>query len=88
MEARLIAYVVGVALSIAASFAAIASQSDKFVGVHEVPPFVCDRVELVADLTVGRSGGGVGAGGRERVRPDGVRVPGSCNAICAHGAGV
>src|SRR5512145_2379497 len=59
-EARLIAYVLGVVLVVGASLAAIANQSDHFVGVHEVPPFVCDRVELVPGLAADRSAGGVG----------------------------
>ncbi len=43
----LAARIAGVALLAAASLAAIADQSGRFVGVHEVPPFVCDRVEIV-----------------------------------------
>jgi hypothetical protein len=46
----------------------VASQSDRFVGVHELPPFVCDRVELVA----GRS---------DWVVPQEVPTPGG-NTIC------
>jgi hypothetical protein len=30
----------------------MASQSEQFAGIHDVPRFVCDRVELVADLAV------------------------------------
>lgn len=79
MDPRLIAYVAGVALLMAASFAAIASQSGKFVGVHEVPPFVCDRVELVAGLSHDRAGGG------KRAAPEDAVVSGGCNSIYAHG---
>jgi hypothetical protein len=66
---RLLAYVFGVALLVAASVGTVASQSDRFVGVHELPPFVCDRVELVA----GRSEGGA---------PDESPTPGGGNPVC------
>lgn len=66
---RLLAYVFGVALLVAVSVGTVASQSDRFVGVHELPPFVCDRVELVA----GRS---------ERVAPEKVPAPGGDNPVC------
>jgi hypothetical protein len=51
-QARLIARVVGVALLVVASVSSIASQSDRFLGAREVPPFVCDRVELAHDSAV------------------------------------
>jgi hypothetical protein len=51
-QARTITGVLGVTLVVVASVCSIASQSNRFVGVHEVPPFVCDRVELVPDLAV------------------------------------
>ena len=51
-QARLIARVLGVTLLVVASVSSIASQNDRFLGAHEVPPFVCDRVELVHDLVV------------------------------------
>jgi hypothetical protein len=63
-----LAYVFGVALLVAISVGTVASQSDRFVGVHELPPFVCDRVELVA----GRS---------DWVVPQEVPTPGG-NTIC------
>jgi hypothetical protein len=83
MELRLTAYVVGVALSMATSLAAIASQSGRFVGVHEVPPFVCDRVELVAVLSHHRAGGSTG----ERAPPEDAVIPAGRSSICARGAG-
>ena len=46
MEARLILHVVGVVTLVAASLTAMADQSGRLVGVHEVPPFVAERVEL------------------------------------------
>jgi hypothetical protein len=46
----LIALVFGVTLLAARFDASLASQSERFLGAHEVPPFVCDRIELVADL--------------------------------------
>ena len=65
----------------------MANQSGKFVGVHEIPPFVCDRVEVVPGLTVAPSAGGVGFNGNDRVTPDAVSAPGSRNPICARDAG-
>ncbi|MGH8696337.1 MAG: hypothetical protein ACREVS_07675 [Burkholderiales bacterium] len=87
METRLMVYILGVAFLIAASLAAMANQSGKLVGVHEVPPFVCDRVELVPSLTADRSAGGVGPSRSERVTPDDFLVPGSRDSICALDAG-
>jgi hypothetical protein len=46
MEARLILHVIGVVTLVAASLTAMADQSGRLVGVHEVPPFVAERVEL------------------------------------------
>ena len=46
MESRLILYIVAVLLLVAGSFTAMADQSVKFVGAHEIPPFVLERVEL------------------------------------------
>jgi len=46
MELRLLLHVLGVALLVAASLTAMADQSGRLVGVHEVPPFVAGRVEL------------------------------------------
>ena len=86
MQARLIVSVLAVVLLIASSLASIASQSDHFVGVHEVPPFVCDRVELVAGLASDGSAGGVGRGGGEQVAPDVATLPGAHDSICARTA--
>ena len=47
MELRLILYILGVAVLVAASLTAMADQSGRLVGVHEIPPFVTDRVEIV-----------------------------------------
>lgn len=87
MQTRLMVYILSVTLSIAASLAAMANQSGKLVGVHEMPPFVCERVELVPGLTGDHSAGGVGPSGSERVTPDALPVPGSRNPICARDAG-
>ena len=52
--------IVGVVALVAASLAAIADQSDKFVsaheivGLHEIPSFVADRVELTPGLSADR----------------------------------
>ena len=51
-QARSIARVLGVTLLVVSSVCSMASQSDRFVGAHEVPPFVCDRVEFAHDFTV------------------------------------
>jgi hypothetical protein len=87
LEARLMLYALAVALLMAASLAAMANQSGKLVGVHEIPPFVCDRVAVVPGLTVDPSRGSVGLNGSYRVTPDAVSVPGSRNPICARDAG-
>jgi hypothetical protein len=76
---RLIVSALLVTLSIATSLALMANQSDRFVGVHEIPPFVCDRVELVPN----RSAGGVGRSGGEHVAPGIATGPGSGVSICA-----
>ena len=53
----LIVHIVGVAALVAASVAAIADQSARFVsgqeivGVHEIPSFISGRVELTPGLT-------------------------------------
>ncbi len=46
MEARLVLYILGVVLLVAGSLTAMADQSGRLVGVHEIPPFVARRVEL------------------------------------------
>ena len=51
-QVRLIARVLGVTLLVVSPLCSAASQTDSFVGAHEVPPFVCDRVELAQDFTV------------------------------------
>lgn len=47
MEKRLVLHTLGIAVLVAASLTAMADQSDRLVGVHEIPPFVTQRVELV-----------------------------------------
>jgi len=84
---RLIAYSLGVLLLVATALGTMANQSDKFVGVHEVPPFVRDSVELVPGLPADRRGGDASSDRRERVAPGDVPLPGSCNPICAPSAG-
>jgi len=54
MEFRLILYVVAVLALVAGSFAAMADQSAKFVGTHELPPFVLERVELTPGVAAER----------------------------------
>lgn len=81
----LAARIAGVALLAAASVAAIADQSGRFVGVHEVPPFVCDRVDLVPGRDVDRFAGDFGPGGSDRIVQGEVAFPGS--PICARRPG-
>ena len=68
MESRLILHILGVVILVVASVVAMADQSGKLVGVHEIPPFVADRVELTpgvaqtvtppsADRGLARAGG-------------------------------
>ena len=47
LETRLVLHVLGVVTLVAASLAAMADQSGRLVGVHELPPFVTERVEIV-----------------------------------------
>jgi hypothetical protein len=54
METRLILHSVAVVALVAASLAAMADQSGRLVGVHELPPFVTERVELPPGAIVGR----------------------------------
>jgi hypothetical protein len=67
----------------ATSLAGIADQSGKFTGAHEVPPFVCERVELVPGHVNGFAAE-VSHGGGHQFAPDGVSDPGS--AVCAREA--
>jgi hypothetical protein len=46
MELRLVLHILGVLTLVAASLTAMADQSGRLVGVHELPPFVTERVEL------------------------------------------
>ena len=68
-------YVVGVAALIAASVAAIADQSTRFVsgqeivGVQEIPLFISGRVELTPGLTPDNSALDVGSGPGGRHAP-------------------
>lgn len=54
MELRLVIYILGVALLVASSLVAMADQSTRLVGVHEIPPFVTERVELPAGPAAGQ----------------------------------
>lgn len=47
MEFRLVLYILGVVMLVAASLTAMADQSGRLVGVHEIPPFVTERVEIL-----------------------------------------
>jgi hypothetical protein len=47
MEPRLVFHILGVVALVAASLTAMADQSSRLVGVHEIPPFVTERVEIV-----------------------------------------
>jgi len=67
----------------ATSLAGIADESGKFIGAHEIPPFVCERVELVSG-EVNRFAAEVSHGGSRRFAPDGSDPPGS--TVCAREA--
>ena len=54
METRLVLHILAVVALVAASLAAMADQSGRLVGVHELPPFVSERVELPPGAVVGR----------------------------------
>jgi hypothetical protein len=54
MEIRLLLRILGVVTIVAASLAAMADQSGRLVGVHELPPFVTERVELPPGPVAGR----------------------------------
>ena len=66
----------GVAVLVSASLVAIADQSDKLVsaqeivGVHEIPSFVTDRVELTPGLSADGSAEGAGADAAQIVSDD------------------
>lgn len=87
METRLTVYILSVALLVAASVGAIANQSGKFVGVHEIPPFVCDRVEFVPSLVDDRGTSAVGLSRGERSASANLVVPGSRDALCRDAGG-
>jgi hypothetical protein len=46
MELRLITYILAVVALVAASMVAMADQSGKLIGAHEIPSFVLERIEL------------------------------------------
>jgi len=54
MELRLIAHILAVLVLVGGSLAAMADQSTRLVGVHELPPFVTERVELPAGPAAGQ----------------------------------
>jgi hypothetical protein len=86
-DARLIVAALIVAALIGGSLAVMANQSGKLIGVHEVPPFVCDRVDIVPGSAVDLSAGGVGLNRSDRITPDAVPPTGSRNPICARETG-
>jgi hypothetical protein len=47
MEPRLVLHILGVVTLVVASLTAMADQGGRLVGVHEIPPFVTERVEIV-----------------------------------------
>jgi hypothetical protein len=75
MKPRLALRIAVIAALVAASLAAIADQSDKFVGaqeivgLHEIPSFIADRVELTPGLAVDRSAEGAGPSPGDRTTP-------------------
>jgi len=87
MKTRLMLYVLGVALGITASLGAMASLSGQLADAHQVPSFVCDRVDVVPDLPIDHWAAGVDPARYERVTPGDFSVPGIRNPICARDAG-
>ena len=65
MEARLVLHILAVVILVVASVVAMADQSGKLVGVHEIPPFVTQRVELTPGVAADRQP----AGGAPAARP-------------------
>ena len=55
MELRLVVHILAVLALVAGSLVAMADQSSRLVGVHELPPFVIERVELPAGPAAGQS---------------------------------
>jgi len=87
MRTRLMLYVLGVALGITASSSAMASLSGKLADAHQVPSFVCDRVDVVPDSPIHHWAAGVDPNQYEWVTPGDFSVPGIRNPICARDAG-
>ena len=54
-RARLIARALAVTLLVVSPVCSMAGQGDRFVGAHEVPPFVCERVEFAHAFAVDTS---------------------------------
>lgn len=50
MEPRLVLHILGVVTLVAASLVAMADQSGRLVDVHEIPPFVTERVEILPQV--------------------------------------
>jgi hypothetical protein len=53
LETRLVLHILGVVTLVAASLAAMADQSGRLVGVHELPPFVTEPRCASAGLSLG-----------------------------------
>ena len=69
MEFRLVVHILAVVTLVSGSLVAMADQSSRLVGVHEIPPFVTERVELPADA----GSRPAGAGGARAAGPTGER---------------
>ena len=54
MEFRLVVHILAVVTLVGGSLVAMADQSSRLVGVHEIPPFVTERVELPAAPAAGQ----------------------------------
>jgi hypothetical protein len=54
METRLVIHILAVVALVAASLTVMADQSGRLVGVHELPPFVTERVELPPGAVAGK----------------------------------
>jgi hypothetical protein len=92
MQIRLIgcSLIIGLFGLLAAPVAESTGQVDGYGRVNEVPPsahevpaFVCDRVELIRDLAVAHPPGTIDPSGSEPVARDNAFAPGGRETTCA-----
>lgn len=88
MQFRLIGYSLAIALFLG-PVAVLANRSDEYgrvnevpSPVHEIPEFVCDRVDLVRGLAFDRPSGTVGPNGSGPLAQKDVPAPDGRNPLC------